>query len=202
VPDAVPQLDRRDDGAGGPTRELTPARQRLLDVAAEMFRSRGYDRTPLRAISASLGVTKAAIYYHFKAKEDLLVAIVEPMLDRIDGVIDAAGPAPLTAPRRRAFLAGYVNELVAHSGVIALLQDPAVGEHALGLRFAGQHERMRQLLGPVDEPASLIRATIALRAVEVAIAEFGDTDHVQLRATALHIAVAVVDVQPRTRAAR
>ena len=51
--DSARPLVSSDEGAGageaGTTRELTPARQRVLDVAAEMFRSRGYDRTPRQA---------------------------------------------------------------------------------------------------------------------------------------------------------
>jgi AcrR family transcriptional regulator len=177
-----------------PARDHSPARQRIVDVARELFCSRGYERTPLRAISDSLGVTKAALYYHFRAKDDLLVAIVGPVLDRIDAMVDRPAAGLDERAQRREFLIAYVEELVAHADVIALLvRDRAVGEHPLGRRFAAQHTRMRRLLGAGDEPEGVIRATTALRALELAVVEFADAHPVQLRDTALHMAVAVLD---------
>jgi len=175
-------------------REPSSTRGRILEVARGLFCSRGYDRTPLRAISDALGVTKAALYYHFRAKEDLLVAIVGPMLDRIDqmfAAIDTSLPEPV---QQRAFLATYVEELVAQPEVIALLiRDHSVAEHPLGRRFAAQHARMRELLDAGDGPAGVIRTTTALRALELAVVEFAGTDPALLRKTALAMAVAVLD---------
>ena len=53
----------------------TQTRRRILDVALELFASQGYDRTSLREISERLGFSKAALYYHFRAKEDILRAL-------------------------------------------------------------------------------------------------------------------------------
>jgi AcrR family transcriptional regulator len=147
-----------------------------------------------------VGVTKAALYYHFPAKEDLLVAIVEPVLDRIDELVESARPRLGSPTQRRAFLAGYVDELIGHADVVALLlKDPGVAEHGLGERFARQHTRMRELLGTIDEPASVIRTTTALRALELAAVEFGEVDPAQLRDTALDIALAVLDCELAVR---
>ena len=49
-------------------------RERILDVALDLFIEQGYDKTTLRQIAEPLGFTQAAIYYHFAAKEDILVA--------------------------------------------------------------------------------------------------------------------------------
>jgi len=181
----------------GSSRDRGSARHRILGAARDLFCSHGYERTPLRAVSDSLGVTKAAIYYHFKAKEDLLVAIVGPLLDRIDALIDAAGPRLTSTSQRRAFLAGYVDELTGDVGIVAiLLRDPGVGEHFLGHRFASQHRRMRTLLGAGDEPASVIRTAAALRALELAVVEFGEAHPTDARDTALDIAITVLESGP------
>ena len=50
-------------------------RERILDVALDLFIEQGYDKTSLRQIAEPLGFTQAAIYYHFAAKEDILVAL-------------------------------------------------------------------------------------------------------------------------------
>jgi AcrR family transcriptional regulator len=53
-------------------------RQRILDVSAELFVEQGYDATSLREIAERLGVTKAALYYHFTSKDEILRALLEP----------------------------------------------------------------------------------------------------------------------------
>jgi AcrR family transcriptional regulator len=54
-------------------------RQRILDVAGELFTEHGYDVTSLREIADRLGFTKAALYYHFQSKEQILLALLEPV---------------------------------------------------------------------------------------------------------------------------
>jgi AcrR family transcriptional regulator len=50
-------------------------RERILDIALELFTEQGYDKTSLRDISEQLGTTKAALYYHFERKEDILLEL-------------------------------------------------------------------------------------------------------------------------------
>jgi AcrR family transcriptional regulator len=50
-------------------------RQRILDVALDLFTEQGFDATSLRQIAERLGVTKAAIYYYFESKDDILLAL-------------------------------------------------------------------------------------------------------------------------------
>ena len=50
-------------------------RERILEVALELFNEQGYDKTSLREIAERLDVTKAALYYHFERKEDILVEL-------------------------------------------------------------------------------------------------------------------------------
>lgn len=50
-------------------------RERILDTALDLFTDQGYDKTSLREIAEALGLTKAALYYHFEHKEDILLAL-------------------------------------------------------------------------------------------------------------------------------
>src|SRR5580700_10584334 len=77
-------------------------RERILEIALELFTTQGYDRTSLRDIAERLGTTKAALYYHFARKEDILVelhlrlhAIGDELLDRLDELPE--GPARVDA---------------------------------------------------------------------------------------------------------
>ena len=53
----------------------TDTRERILDVALDLFTEQGFDGTSLRQIAEQLGVTKAALYYHFESKDDILMAL-------------------------------------------------------------------------------------------------------------------------------
>lgn len=54
-------------------------RQEFIDVAASVFYRRGYDSATLGDIAEALDVTKAAVYYYFTSKEDLLYEIIREM---------------------------------------------------------------------------------------------------------------------------
>jgi AcrR family transcriptional regulator len=80
-----------------PERRGEETRERILDVALELFNEEGYERTSLREIAGRLGVTKAALYYHFKSKEDILLelhlrlhAVGREALDRLETLDDTA----------------------------------------------------------------------------------------------------------------
>ncbi len=53
----------------------TSTRDRILDVALDLFVDRGVDKTSLREIAERLGITKAALYYHFTGKDDIVMAL-------------------------------------------------------------------------------------------------------------------------------
>ena len=110
-----------DSGSAEPRRPGRPrgsTRERILDIALELFNEQGYDKTSLREIAERLGHTKAALYYHFERKEDILLelhlrlhalgeAAVE--LDRDVGVVVVGDPFRVTASWRaeeRAFAEG------------------------------------------------------------------------------------------------
>jgi AcrR family transcriptional regulator len=50
-------------------------RERILDVALDLFTDRGFDATSMREIADRLRITKPSIYYHFASKEDILLAL-------------------------------------------------------------------------------------------------------------------------------
>jgi AcrR family transcriptional regulator len=66
-PDRVP-LD-----GGGPDGAST--RERILDVALDLFTDQGFDGTSMREIAERLHISKPAIYHHFASKEEILMAL-------------------------------------------------------------------------------------------------------------------------------
>ena len=70
-------------------------RQRILDAALRHFAEHGYAGTSIRDLADELGVTKAAVHYHFAAKEQIVLALLEPLLAQLAAVVvqQAATPA-------------------------------------------------------------------------------------------------------------
>ena len=75
------------DMAGG-TYEVTHTR--ILESGKEMFLRNGYERTNLRDLCEDAGVTTGAFYRHFKDKEALFSALVEPAVNSIRAKYEAA----------------------------------------------------------------------------------------------------------------
>ncbi len=65
-------------------------RQQILDTAQRLFAELGYDATSLQMIADEMGLTKAAVYYHFRAKSDILHAAMLPGIQRLESLLDEA----------------------------------------------------------------------------------------------------------------
>lgn len=64
--------------------------QRILLEAGRLFVARGYEGVSMREIGEAVGITKAALYYHFQDKEALFMAILYASLEEIGVVLDGA----------------------------------------------------------------------------------------------------------------
>ncbi|WP_030785655.1 TetR/AcrR family transcriptional regulator [Streptomyces sp. NRRL S-920] len=100
-------------------------RQRIQDVALELFAEQGYEKTSLREIAERLDVTKAALYYHFKTKEDILTSIFDDSTRPIDELI-AWGheqPQPPSLDARKQVLSRYSEILVGAAPLFRFMQE-------------------------------------------------------------------------------
>ncbi|HYD08739.1 MAG TPA: helix-turn-helix domain-containing protein, partial [Acidimicrobiales bacterium] len=86
------------------TRRRGDTRGDIQRTALRMFNSQGYDKTSLREIAEDLGLTKAALYYHFPTKEDILESLVRDVATSLDELIAWARSGPSTRERRLEFL--------------------------------------------------------------------------------------------------
>ena len=57
--------------------QINDTREQIMDRAAQLLTSRGFNGFSYRDISSHLGVKNAAIHYHFPAKTDLALALVD-----------------------------------------------------------------------------------------------------------------------------
>ncbi|MFF9900822.1 TetR/AcrR family transcriptional regulator [Streptomyces longispororuber] len=98
-------------------------RQRIQDVALELFAEQGYEKTSLREIAERLEVTKAALYYHFKTKEDILTSIFEDITRPIDELIVWGKEQPRTLGTKREILTRYSEILVGAAPLFRFMQE-------------------------------------------------------------------------------
>jgi len=162
---------------GRPTavRPRGDTRERIQSVALELFAEQGYEKTSLREIAERLGVTKAALYYHFKSKEDIVRSFTEDYVHELDALIAWGRDQPLTADTRALLLARY-SHIVSHRiEVMRFLEhnqaaiDHLMTEHGGQDRkklFREQFLTLRNLLTPPDAPLrDRVRATMAIASV-------------------------------------
>src|SRR5882757_39228 len=84
-------------------------RARILDAALDVFSEYGFDGSSLQQIADRLDLTKAALYYYFRSKDELLEALVEPAITGLNEILDACSGAPDTPGRRKEFMQQYLD---------------------------------------------------------------------------------------------
>jgi AcrR family transcriptional regulator len=79
-------------------------KERIQQVALELFTEQGYDKTSLREIAERLEVSKAALYYHFKSKEEILLSITAGVVTGMDELLEWGESQPHSREFREEFL--------------------------------------------------------------------------------------------------
>lgn len=88
------------------------SREKILETSVMLFNQHGYDRTSVAEITGQLGITKAAIYYHFGSKEEILLAAIRSASEEIDAAISGAMGKDLPVKDAcRSFLQAYESAL-------------------------------------------------------------------------------------------
>jgi AcrR family transcriptional regulator len=83
-------------------------REQILETATGMFIQQGYHGLAMRQISEALGVSKAALYYHFKDKEELFLAVLSGYLNEIEIAIDQIQAAPVSSREHIRMFVEYI----------------------------------------------------------------------------------------------
>src|SRR5260370_14990506 len=87
-------------------------RQQILETAQRLFADLGYDATSLQLIADEMGLTKAAVYYHFRAKSDILQCTLLPGIQRLEALLDEAAGVRGRRARVERLGNGFVDCLV------------------------------------------------------------------------------------------
>ncbi|WP_367321574.1 TetR/AcrR family transcriptional regulator [Streptomyces sp. HUAS ZL42] len=131
-------------------------RQRIQDVALELFAEQGYEKTSLREIAERLEVTKAALYYHFKTKEEIIVSIFEDLTKPIENLIEWGRQQPHTLETKHELVRRYSETLAEAAPLFRFMQEnqATVRELSIGEMFKNRMLGMRDII--IDPDADLV----------------------------------------------
>jgi AcrR family transcriptional regulator len=164
----------------------TAAQTRVLDSALKLIAEHGVSGTSLQMIADAMGVTKAAVYRQFKTKEEIVIAITEREMGRLEDALEAAEAEGLGPRAREVLLERMIDQAVDRRGVVSALQfDPVI------IRLQAEYEPFQRfierlyaaLLGTEAGVEARLHAAMLSSAISVAVMHplLADVDEKTLR---------------------
>ena len=168
-------------------------RQRIQEVARDLFLQQGVQRTSLQDIADKLGITKPALYYHFASREDLVRSILVPLIDEGEQFVADQESRGDTDPRT--LLEGYFDFHYRHREDLVLVLAELTMLADLGLidKVLAWRDRLGKLVfGPRPTLAQSTRAVVAFAGLQDCCLQFPDTPYKDLRAKSVEAARAAL----------
>ncbi|MBH0776362.1 TetR/AcrR family transcriptional regulator [Nocardia bovistercoris] len=191
---------------GPPTRPFsgiswTPAQRRTMVAALDLIGTNGVSGTSLQMIADAVGVTKAAVYFQFKTKNEIVIAVTANELAVLEDALIAA-EALRDGPQARKVLLNRVIDLAVtrRRWVSTLTNDPVI------VRLLGEHEPFRVFISRLyavlladrsdDDVVARVSAAVLSAAIAGAVVNplVSDLDDDTLRATLIQLTQRMLDL--------
>jgi AcrR family transcriptional regulator len=175
------------------SRPRSDTRQRIQDVARDLFLQQGVQRTSLQDIADKLGITKPALYYHFASREDLVRSILVPLIDEGEQFVADRESRGVTDARE--LLDGYFDFLYRHRRDLMLVLAELTMLIDLGLidTVLAWRDRFGKLVfGPRPTLEQSTRAVVAFGGLQDCCLQFPDTPYEKLRESSVNAALAAL----------
>jgi AcrR family transcriptional regulator len=194
-----------DNGGGEHHDRGRDTRARLRELALQLFAEQGYEKTSLREIAEHLGVTKAALYYYFKSKEDIVRSLVEDYMAEMDELIEWGKGQPRTAATTAEIVRRYLGIVAGGAGVFRMLQQNQAAVASLasakerGALFRERLDALIELLtGPGATLRDQVRAASALMSVNFGCLRYQNqvSSQEELEQVLLDVAMELVGASP------
>ncbi|MFE3450124.1 TetR/AcrR family transcriptional regulator [Nonomuraea sp. NPDC059194] len=142
-------------------------RAKIQEIALRLFTEQGYEATSLREIAEELGVTKAALYYHFKTKDDIVASLAEDRIAEQDELLAWLRAQPKTPETRRELLLRYAEQLeqARHQDLGRFLErnQTSLRDHPTMKAMRTRMLELAEALSDPDDPVRVrLRRSIAL----------------------------------------
>jgi AcrR family transcriptional regulator len=159
--------------------EISGTRERILEIARNLIAEQGYRSASISQIAGRLGTSKAALYYHFKSKEEILDALLSEPLSEFQELVRTAEEQP-SGKHAREILGAMIDFVGGPAACLTTFQnDPSVLKDYAKCHMAqlGEDRIIRALAGPRANTAKMVRARVAMAAAKqgtLAALEHGD----------------------------
>ena len=123
-------------------------------------------------IADAIGVTKAAVYHQYNTKEEIILAVAQVVLARLEAAVTAAEAERSRSRAREVLIAQMIDLAVERRRMASVLQrDPVM------LRFLEEHEPFRRvmervnrvLMGGASDPRARVQAAVLAAAIAGAV---------------------------------
>ncbi|MET7768292.1 TetR/AcrR family transcriptional regulator [Nocardia sp. NPDC005366] len=181
--------------------QWSAAQRRTMAAALDLFGTHGVSGTSLQMIADAVGVTKAAVYFQFKTKNEIVIAVTANELSILEDALVAA-EGEEDRPRARKVLLNCVIELAVtrRRWVSTLTNDPII------VRLLGQYEPFRIFMSRLyavlldersnDDVVARVSAAVLSAAIAGAVVNplVTDLDDETLRSTLIHLTQRMLDL--------
>jgi len=150
----------------------TAAQTRVIEAAVDLFAEHGIGGTSLQMIADALGVTKAAVYHQYNTKDEIILAVAQVVLARLEAAVTAAEAERSRQRAREVLITAMIDLAVERRRMAGVLQqDPVM------LRFLQNHEPFRRvmvranrlLMGGASHPRARVQAAMLAGVVAGAV---------------------------------
>ena len=179
-PVTIPANDRSRAAAGARmagrnprgSASYTAAQTRVIEAAVDLFAEHGIGGTSLQMIADALGVTKAAVYHQYNTKDEIILAVAQVVLARLEAAVTAAEAERSRQRAREVLIAAMIDLAVERRRMAGILQrDPVM------LRFLQNHEPFRRvmmrvnrlLMGGASHPRARVQAAMLAAVIAGAV---------------------------------
>jgi AcrR family transcriptional regulator len=155
------------DSVSGPS---ATTKDRILEAALDYFITLGFDGTSLRQIAERVGLTKAALYYHFASKDDILSALQRRLYEIGRNTRPPKGDEPITLEQWKVLLEGMLDQILAEPRLFLMQERNRAALERLHREDNDEHKDIqdpfRRVVGDVRVPLDdRIRMAASLGAV-------------------------------------
>ncbi|WP_399931227.1 TetR/AcrR family transcriptional regulator [Streptomyces kanamyceticus] len=185
-------------GENGARKSQGDTRRRIQEVALDLFAGQGYEKTSLREIAEVLQVTKPAIYYHFRSKEEILLSIFQNLGRPVADAIAWGKAQPRTLETKRELLRRYGAALDGTVPLFRLMREneATLRDLEVGREFNDQMTAIGELLTepgtPLVEQLRCMGALLTLHFGTFALPHFEGSED-EKREALLSIAMEMVE---------
>jgi AcrR family transcriptional regulator len=150
-------------------------RETIRGVALELFSVKGFEQTSLREIAERVGLTKASLYYHYASKQDLLLAVVEPVIVGWRAIAEDTVVLEHTPENVRRVVERCLDVLLRNRAVAGIFQRDPAGVAVMARSLWEDSLELGQrlvtwLAGPAPSPADRLRAVAAMEVLGAVLA--------------------------------